>query len=227
MRNPDGLERIIELREGTSDFPLFFQLFVTPQYDIKSFTRCADVERRYADILAKGERPLIVDAGANNGLSALYFRDRYPEAAIVALEPEAGNFAELQRRMRDDPLCLSVEAALANFDGEVEIEDPGLGECGFRTRRSEQGIRAYRLASVIEMAPWPVDPFILKVDIEGFERDLFDDLETFDAFYLAYVELHDWMLPKEGTSKSFLKAAASLDRDFLLHGENVVSIKND
>lgn len=68
---------------------------------------------------------------------------------------------------------------------------------------------------------------MLKVDIEGFEADLFDQPETFDEFYVTFVELHDWMLPKQRTSASFLRVAAALDRDFILHGENVVSIKND
>ena len=223
----NGRERILNLREGTSDFPLFLQMFEDPQYDIRKFSRHQDVERRYADILKAGKRPLVVDAGANNGLSSLYFRDQYPESAIVALEPEPGNFGELRQLMGDDPLCLCVQAALADFDGHVQVVDPGLTECGFRTEQSEKGVPAYRLDTVIGMTPWPVEPFILKVDIEGFERGLFEDSTAFDAFYLAYIELHDWLLPRQRTAQSFLKASAQLDRDFLLHGENVVSIKND
>ena len=42
---------------------------------------------------------------------------------------------------------------------------------------------------------------------------------------LLYVELHDWMLPGERSSKTFLSKISSLNIDFLLSGENVVSIK--
>lgn len=227
LRDETGRERLLDLRTGTSDFPLFVEMFARSQYDLRPFARHADIERRYREISASGKRPLIVDAGANVGLSALYLRDRYPDAAIIAVEPHPGNFAELERRMAGDPLCLCLHAALANFDGSVEMEDPGLTECGFRTRRTGTGTPAYRLDTIIATASWPVAPFILKIDIEGFEADLFDDPATFDAFYVAFVELHDWMLPRQRTSASFLRAVAHLDRDFLLHGENVVSIKND
>ena len=51
-------------------------------------------------------------------------------------------------------------------------------------------------------------------------------MKTVDLFYLIFVELHDWLLPGQRTSQSFLKAAASLDRDFIVHKHHVVSIRN-
>jgi FkbM family methyltransferase len=227
LRDESGRERQIDLRLGTSDYPLFQQMFGHSHYDLRSFARHSDIERRYSEILETNKRPLIVDAGANVGLSALYWRDRYPQAAIIAIEPEPGNFAELQRRMAGDELCFCLNAAIANFNGAVQLEDPGLTECGFRTKQTATGIPAYRLDAILQKAPWDVEPFILKIDIEGFEADLFDDPEIFDAYYVCFIELHDWMLPKQRTSASFLTAFATLNRDFLLHGENIVSIKND
>lgn len=227
LRDKTGRERLIDLRVGTSDYPLFQQMFGHPQYDLRSFARYPDIERRYREVLEAGKRPLIVDAGTNIGLSALYWRDHYPEAAIIAIEPQPENFAELKRRMEADELCVCLNAALANFNGTVQMEDPGLTECGFRTKRTSTGIPAYRLDAIMEKVPWPVEPFILKIDIEGFEADLFDDPDIFDAYYVSLIELHDWMLPKQRTSASFFRAFAPLDRDFLLHGENIVSIKND
>jgi hypothetical protein len=38
------------------------------------------------------------------------------------------------------------------------------------------------------------------------------------------VELHDWLLPKAGTSCSFLHCAGQHDRDFVVVGENIFSI---
>jgi hypothetical protein len=40
------------------------------------------------------------------------------------------------------------------------------------------------------------------------------------------IELHDWLLPKQGSSKPFLKCIADLDRDFVYIRENVFSVKN-
>ena len=70
-------------------------------------------------------------------------------------------------------------------------------------------------------------PFIAKIDIEGGEADLFSQtVEWADAFALLIVELHDWLLPKEGTSHSFLAYVGSRNRDFIHIGENVFSIRN-
>ena len=70
-------------------------------------------------------------------------------------------------------------------------------------------------------------PFIVKIDIEGFEAELFSrNLEWLDRFYVLIIELHDWMLPRQRSSQSFLRAIGALDRDFLYAGENVFSIAN-
>ena len=222
LRDASGREREVSLRLNTSDFDVFLQIFDQNQYEIGAMRRGGDVQACYESIIAAGDTPLIVDAGANVGLGALYFRDRYPLAKILAIEPEDGNFAELCTRA--DPLTVPIKAGLANFDGYVEVCDPGLGEWGFRTRRADHGVPAITLATLL--ATHPGEPFILKVDIEGFEADLFDDPALLDRFALIYFEPHDWMLPGQGSAASFLRAIAGLDRDFLISGENIVSIAN-
>jgi FkbM family methyltransferase len=222
LRDSVGRERELSLRPNGSDFDVFLQIFEQRQYDTSAMRRHGDIQAQYAEILAAGKIPLIVDAGANVGLSALYFRDRYPKAKILAIEPEAGNFAELVKR--SDELTVPIQAGLANFDGWLEVCDPGLGDWGFRTRRADAGVPAIRLSTLLET--WAGEPFILKVDIEGFEADLFDDPALLDRFTLLYFEPHDWMLPGQGSAGSFLRAIAGLDRDFLIAGENIASIAN-
>ena len=71
-------------------------------------------------------------------------------------------------------------------------------------------------------------PFIVKIDIEGFESDLFaENTAWVDEFPILIIEMHDWLFPGQGTSSNFLKAIAGLDRDFVYLGENVFSIRND
>lgn len=222
IRDSGGRERSLHLRPNGSDFDVFLQIFDQRQYDTSAMRRHDDIQSRYEAILCEGKTPLIVDAGANVGLSALYFRDRYPKARILAIEPEDGNFAELTKRA--DDFIIPIHAGLANFDGQLEVCDPGLGEWGFRTKRAEHGVPAIRLGTLLET--YPCEPFILKIDIEGFEADLFDDPALLDRFTLIYFEPHDWMLPKQRSASSFVSAVAGLDRDFLLAGENIVSISN-
>jgi FkbM family methyltransferase len=222
MRDAGGHEREISVRRNESDFPAFLQIFEQLQYDLSKIARHPDIVARYHEILGRGEVPLIVDGGANVGLSALYFRELYPRSKILAIEPEEGNFRELCAR--SDDMTIPINAGLASFDGHLEVFDPGLGEMGFRTRDAEQGIPAVRLATLL--GSHAGEPFILKIDIEGAEADLFDDPALLDRFMVIFFEPHDWMIPQAGTASSFIRAIAGLDRDLLISGENLVSIAN-
>ena len=50
-----------------------------------------------------------------------------------------------------------------------------------------------------------------------------------DKFKILIVELHDWMLPKKSISKNYFNAICRSmeknDRDILIKGENIISIK--
>ena len=82
------------------------------------------------------------------------------------------------------------------------------------------------ISNILEIYPDTI-PFITKVDIEGFEGQLFsNNTQWMDKFYLIALEVHDWMLPKQGISKNFLSAHSKLNRDFYLRGDTVFSIKN-
>ena len=60
--------------------------------------------------------------------------------------------------------------------------------------------------------------FITKIDIEGFEDDLFSsNTDWIDDCLLLIIELHDWMMPKTANSNNFLKAISAKKRDFVYH----------
>jgi hypothetical protein len=70
-------------------------------------------------------------------------------------------------------------------------------------------------------------PFICKIDIEGFESELFSiESSWVDEFSLVIIELHDYLFPGAGKSRNFLAKISKLDRDFIHVGENSFSIKN-
>jgi hypothetical protein len=73
-----------------------------------------------------------------------------------------------------------------------------------------------------------VFPFLVKMDIEGFESDVFSgDNSWLQKTPFFMIELHDWLMPKQGTAGGFLKAVANEPRDFLIRGENIYSIAHD
>jgi FkbM family methyltransferase len=234
LRRADGSERELRLRANSTDFSVFLQIFDGLQYDTRKFARNVDIRARYDAIMEAGGRPLIIDAGANIGLATLYYRDTYPEAIIIAVEPEPRNFAELLHHLDGDDLLLPLNAAISSKDELVQVADPGEGEWGFRTSPATSNaattVPAYSIESLIRLAAerCQVAPFILKIDIEGFESRLFDGEvgKSIDAFYAVLIEPHDWLFPKQRTAAGFLKVLDNNDRDFLILGENILSVSN-
>lgn len=204
------------------------QIYSNNEYNFSFVGRRAQVHERYNAILSCGQTPVIVDCGANIGLASQYFAREFPEARIVAVEPDSGNFRAAQTN------CLGYEnikiynAAIGSDPGFVSIDNASADSNAFQVKRvdSTGGIVVRTvpdLFSEFENAQL----FIVKVDIEGFEKDLFSNntswIENCDV---VIVELHDWMMPGQATSSSFIKAISKYDRDFLFKGESVFSFRN-
>ena len=68
-----------------------------PSTDVSVYRQVFD-ERQY-DAPLPFEPRLIIDAGANNGCSAIFFARKYPSAEIVAIEMEKGNYELMARNV--------------------------------------------------------------------------------------------------------------------------------
>ena len=190
------------------------------------------VEARYAEILGRKQRPLIIDCGANIGTSTLWFHARYPEARIVAIEPAPDN-ALIRRQNCANTDIDVIEGAVAAVDGVMSLVDPDESTNGYRTapvgdREQAAGpeVTALSLATIlVRDSAARCEPFILKADIEGSEKTFFAmDWPNFDRFPLIIVEQHDFMMPGQSTGDSFLRYHASRQRDFLYGVENIFSV---
>jgi FkbM family methyltransferase len=215
------------LRRKTSDMRTFEQVFLDGDYNMRSLPRSDDIVRFYNEIVDVGKTPVILDLGANIGLASIYFAKNWPSAKIIAVEPNLENYEQMLRNFGNDVRMIQpVHAAVASEDGFVKIANPGAEKFAFRTETvtEKTGIPAYSIKNLLQRIPNTV-PFVAKIDIEGFEKNLFaKNTEWVASFPVIVIELHDWLLPKQGTSSTFLRAISGLDRDFLAHGENIYSI---
>jgi FkbM family methyltransferase len=223
----------ISLREGTSDWLTFDQIFVNEDYNLKVLKKYPELLALYKDACLKGT-PLIVDAGANIGLSSLYFHHIWPESQIVAIEPSEENFAVLSRNTQNLPHFQALLAGIASKGLRLKLVDPDAEHNAFTTELlepgSEGGITAVTVPELLQKFPPEKGfcPFILKIDIEGAEADLFsENVDWIKAFPILIIELHDWLYPGKGTTRNFLRAISAEDRDFIYLGENVFSIRNE
>lgn len=228
LHTPDGLIRSFEHRGSPADLGVFEQIFVAQDYSLGRLRRGRELVLRYEAMLASGKTPIIVDAGANIGASVVYWGIHFPKAQILAIEPDKANFALLRKNTQGLNVILH-EAAIGSFEGSASLSDPGEGEWGYRTARDDAGgLPIISMNGLLESGvAGNGAPFIAKIDIEGAEADLFAaNTGWVQSFDLVIIELHDWMLPGQGTSRNFLKCIANLDRDFLHIGENIFSIRN-
>ena len=192
-----GYPEPLWLRAGDSDAVIFGQVMIDWQYNLPALD---DVR-------------LIVDCGANIGMSALYFARRYPQAKVLAIEPEPGNYAMLVRNTRHVAAIQPVHAAVWPRPASLSIVDPARSHASISVTegpgKGATGIRSVQLRDVVA-EHGKID--ILKIDIEGSEKALFEDPscgEWLTNTRVIYAELHDWMTP--GSSRAFYQAATRFD----------------
>ena len=218
----------VVLREGTSDWMTFDQIFVEEDYDLRPLSRYAELVDHYRRTCREGT-PLIIDLGGNIGLSPLYFSLAWPEAQVVAVEPEAANFALLSENIAQRTNIDGICAGIASHSTKLGIVDAKAGKNAFQTELSSDGaIEGVTVGEIVEeYRKKGCVPFLVKIDIEGAELELFSGHhEWVDEFPLMMIELHDWLYPGQRTSRTFLSAIAEKNRDFIYLDENIFSIRN-
>lgn len=200
-------------------------VFFSLDYELPN-SRAADIRGFYDLQVRAGKTPLIIDCGANSGMATKYFRETYPAAHVVAIEPDQRNM-DLARRNNSDLGSEFLLAGIGCESARASIVNDSDANWAYQTQiRDDGGIEIVSVDSILASRAGMI-PFLIKIDIEGFEGNLFSKhTQWIEKFPVLVIELHDWMLPKAGTSRSFLREVANLDRDFIYRGENVFSISN-
>jgi FkbM family methyltransferase len=175
----------LQCRAGTSDADVFTSIFVKGGYACIDQVEAVD---------------LVLDLGANVGYSAAYFLTRYPNAEVLAVEPDDGNYELLQLNMRpyDDRVKLSRSAVWSHETTLVIADDV------YRDGREwSKQVREARPGETHGLPAVTIEGLlrdsghrrisILKVDIEGAEAEIFSEgceswLPSVDNIL---IELHD------------------------------------
>jgi FkbM family methyltransferase len=227
-----GSPRSLYLRRSTTDTMLIGQVLVDRAFALGDLPRSPELRNWLYSCQRLGKRPLIVDVGANIGLSSIFFAAEVPQSVIVAVEPEPNNFELLVANTHGLPV-LPLPAAIGGEAGRATIENPGRGEWGYRSNfeaKLSKGlvVPAVLLDDILNAFSDNFLPFIVKIDIEGAEKDVFTaHCRWVDCVPLVIVEIHDWMLPRARTSHPVLRRLLQSDRDFVIRGENLFCMLND
>ena len=216
--NRPGTTSPVYLRVPSSDVRVFEQIFLRNEY---AFEVNTDPE-------------FIIDAGANIGLASVYFASRFPNARILAIEPERKNFEILVKNVERYPNVQPILGALWGERAEVEVVDHGLGNWGFMIEASSdsetpagpshQKVEAMTVDMILER--YGVRQIsIFKLDIEGAELEVFRNSSSWiDKVDSLIIELHEHMKP--GCNRSFYSATGGFDIEWS-QGEFVYLTRTD
>lgn len=219
----------IFLRMGTADIGTFIQIFVNKEYEF----------------VTKYQPKIIIDAGANIGLASIFFANKYPEAKIIAIEPEKNNYLMLEKNVEKYKNIIPLQSALWHKNESIRLIDTGLGTDSFITQKNNetnssfQGVLSHLVnknSSVYYHVPgMSMDKIlkdyglqevdILKIDIEGAEVEVFKDTSSWiKKINSISIELHDFM--KKGCSESFYKGSKGFDSEWS-QGESTILTRNN
>jgi FkbM family methyltransferase len=188
-----GYKFPIHLRPGTTDRQVFREVFLFKEYNFPL-----------------SQNPsVIVDAGANIGLATVFFKIRFPDASIYAVEPDSKNFSVLAQNANVYANTHPIQSALWRNDSYLRIKDKNEHAWAFQveecTAANADSFSAISIETLMKKnGISQID--LLKLDIEGAEKDLFASNYEYwlPKTKVIIIELHDWM--KEGCSREFFKA---------------------
>lgn len=198
-----GLPHPVSLRCGTADASTFEKIFVWNDYDLD---------------YPAGVKT-VIDAGANIGLSAVYFATRFPDAKVVAIEPQGENFRLLERNTHPYPQVSPLHAALWSEDTTLGLSNPEdrVDSYQYSREAAVETVPAFNMPSILSCFELPRAD-VLKIDIEGAETEVFARTpEWVGRVGMFVIELHG-----DQAREAFTAATSSLDAVRYRHGEDEI-----
>jgi FkbM family methyltransferase len=172
----------------------------------------------------------ILDAGANIGCASRYWAILHPNTEIVAVEPEPDNFHLLEENLA--VYAGRIQAVNGAVWPEKSVVYLDVGACNSASHRVGNGAANNRIAvqayTIDELAAYTESKAfdLVKLDVEGAERELFSAVHTpawLDKASVVVVELHEDYSP--GAGKEMARAFATREFSLFLSGENLVWIR--
>jgi FkbM family methyltransferase len=174
-----GYEQVLHLRPFAGDLFVLYEVLLDNCYHVPN------------SLLPPDEVRVIVDCGANIGITSLFLASRYPNATIFSIEPHPENFSILKRNTQAEPRIISVQAAVVGQSASSVRLTSSEPSWGYKMTNHGTGIEVpgitieelcerYRLSRID----------LLKIDIEGAEEMVFAHGEFLPAVRLGIIELH-------------------------------------
>jgi FkbM family methyltransferase len=170
-------------------------------YELRRYTPLRSFTAARAELFSTLGIDVVVDVGANAGQYGELLRELGFQGRIVSLEPVPDALAELQRRAAADGRWTALAVAASDVEGELEINVTTDSRSSSILARNERfadrpgwapletrRVAARRLESLAPELLGPTERAHLKLDVQGYERQVLDGageaLARFDALEL-------------------------------------------
>ncbi|MDQ3047791.1 MAG: FkbM family methyltransferase [Bacteroidota bacterium] len=121
--------------------------------------------------------PVIIDCGANIGMSVIYFKQQFPQARLTAFEPDPHIFSILKKNVQsfgyDDITLLNNALWDSEKDLDFSSEGADAGRISSGNEKNNIKIKTLQLSKFLDQ---PVD--LLKIDIEGAEYTVLKECQS-------------------------------------------------
>jgi FkbM family methyltransferase len=186
--------RIVDVRLRSFGAPVSLRTHSTDISVLKELV----LARSYESVVAHAPpgTAAIVDLGANTGLVTRWLARRFPGARFLAVEPEPGNLVLLRRNLAGLGERVAIAGVCAGARPRRVTLASSTGSWGFTMRDaagddSEASVAVVPIGDLLDEHGFEhVD--VLKCDVEGAERELFEDAARWlGRVDVAVVECHD------------------------------------
>ena len=175
--------------------------------------------------------PHILDVGGNVGYAVVYFKYYFPSASVICIEPDRLNQNQIFKNTKVNGFkgITLVAGALWRKRTKMEIKnDYREGtSASFYVIESDKGdIEGYGIKDILSIQNWKyID--LLKMDIEGAEKYLFED-ENIAATILSItrviaIEIHD----EKADRQKICKALSTNGFKFFTKGETTFGLNEN
>lgn len=169
------MDKQLELVDADSFLSMCEEIFVKRNYEFE----------------ANRKDPLIIDCGANIGMSIIFFKKMYPACRIIAFEPDKNVFDALKKNVESFGFKNVELHNKAVWNAESELDFYSEGSWGGRIPKpgDEENIIKVSTIRLKDFLNQQVD--FLKIDVEGAETEIIKDCaENLTAVDYLFVEYH-------------------------------------
>ena len=198
----------LTLRDGTKDLESAKQVFIQEMFEPLS---------NFKDV------KLIVDLGAYIGLVSYYFATKYPDALVIAFEPDHESYERACVNCSENPNSSNITIYnLALWPRPARLSLIRCERTWATSATEATGkwqVTGITMNQVVAVCDQTID--ILKIDIEGAQKYLFaENVEWLNSVRNLCIELHD-----EQDKEVFWECMKKYSYDLIFHGELVI-LKN-